>query len=244
MLFTFFVFLHLIATCAAIGTIVVTDMRLAAKLMSYRVVIPRPERFETVMVMVSLVFLYATGIVLVTVGVAERPDYLANGKLQGKLVLVGVLTLNAFILHFRTFPILALSLPVSEWSRRQWLTVAGSVSLSNSLWFFCAFLGVARPWNFQVSGWFVLGTAAGVWACVFLVTHLVLRLGSRDAPRQQPDWVDSTIATLGELARKASQQGGAVRQNASDPSANQQHYGHRISDRRLAGMVDWRGRRN
>ena len=243
MVFTFFVFLHLIATCAAIGTIVVTDMRLAAKLMSYRVVIPRPERFETVMVMVSLVFLYATGIVLVTVGVAERPDYLANGKLQGKLVLVGVLTLNAFILHFRTFPILALSLPVSEWSHRQWLTVAGSVSLSNSLWFFCAFLGVARPWNFQVSGWFVLGTAAGVWACVFLVTHLVLRLGSRDAPRQQPDWVDSTIATLGELARKASQQGVAVRENASDPSANQQHYGRRIADRRVAGMADRRGRR-
>jgi len=154
-----------------------------------------------------------------------------------------VLTLNAFILHFRTFPILALSLPVSEWSRRQWLTVAGSVSLSNSLWFFCAFLGVARPWNFQVSGWFVLGTAAGVWACVFLVTHLVLRLGSRDAPRQQPDWVDSTIATLGGLARKASQPGGAERENASDPSANQQHYGRRLADRRLAGMADRRGRR-
>jgi len=47
--FTLLVFLHLIATCAAIGTIVITDMRLLAKLMGFRVVLPRPERFETVM---------------------------------------------------------------------------------------------------------------------------------------------------------------------------------------------------
>ena len=149
MVFTFFVFLHLIATCAAIGTIVVTDMRLAAKMMDYRVVIPRPERFETVMVTVSLVLLYVTGIVLIAMSLTERPDYLANGKLQAKLVLVGLLTLNAWILHFMAFPILALSRPVSQWTRSQWFTVAASVSLSNSLWFFCAFLGVARPWNFK-----------------------------------------------------------------------------------------------
>ena len=241
MVFTFFVFLHLIATCAAIGTIVVTDMRLAAKLMDYRVVIPRPERFETVMVTVSLVLLYVTGIVLIAMSLTERPDYLANGKLQAKLVLVGLLTLNAWILHFMAFPILALSRPVSQWTRSQWLTVAASVSLSNSLWFFCAFLGVARPWNFKVSAWFVLGVAALVWASVLLLSNLILKLGSRDAPKQQPDWVDSTIATFSDFARMATARAKPVRIDTHEASANQQHYGRRISDRRIGGAADRRG---
>lgn len=50
MLSTIFLFLHLMATCAAIGTIVITDMRLMARVIGYRVVIPPPERFDTVMI--------------------------------------------------------------------------------------------------------------------------------------------------------------------------------------------------
>lgn len=50
MLLTTFLFLHLVATCAAIGTIVITDLRLMATLMDYRVLIPPPQRFETVMI--------------------------------------------------------------------------------------------------------------------------------------------------------------------------------------------------
>ena len=61
MLLTVFVYLHLIATCSAIGTIVITDMRLMAKVLGYSVVIPPPERFETVMISVSLLVLYVTG---------------------------------------------------------------------------------------------------------------------------------------------------------------------------------------
>ncbi len=204
MVLTLLVFLHLLATCAAIGTIVITDMRLVAKMLSYRVVIPRPERFETVMVSVSLLLLYLSGIALVWMQLADNPNYLANGKLQGKLVLVGLLTLNAFVLHFKAFPILGLSWPISRWTRTQWLTVATSVSLSNSLWLFCAFLGVARVWNFTVSLWFVLTVAAVVWLCMFVLANTALAMGSRDAPKTDPDWVDMTIATVSDLARLTS----------------------------------------
>ena len=61
MTLTIVVFLHLIATCGAIGTIVLTDMRLLAKLVGYRVVIPAPQRLETVMISASLLLLYLTG---------------------------------------------------------------------------------------------------------------------------------------------------------------------------------------
>ncbi len=40
MVLTFLVYIHLIATCAAIGTIVMTDLRLIVKVLGNRVVIP------------------------------------------------------------------------------------------------------------------------------------------------------------------------------------------------------------
>jgi NADH:ubiquinone oxidoreductase subunit K len=200
MLKTLLVFAHLIATCAAIGTIVITDLRLAAKAMGYRVVIPPPERFETYLITAALSVLYLTGAAIVWMGWQANPDYLANPKLQAKLVLVAVLTLNAIVLHKMVFPVLSRSRPVSRWSRRDWMVVASSVSLSNSLWFFCAFLGIARPWNGTVSLVFVLTVAASMWAIVFALVNILLTLASRDAPKAKPDWIDSMKASLSDFA--------------------------------------------
>jgi hypothetical protein len=200
MLKTLLVYAHLIATCAAIGTIVITDLRLAAKAVGYRVVIPRPERFETFLITAALSVLYLTGAAIVWMGWQSSPDYLANPKLQAKLVLVAVLTLNAIVLHKMVFPVLSRSRPVSRWSRRDWMVVATSVSLSNSLWFFCAFLGIARPWNGTVSLVFVLAVAVSMWAIVFALVNALLTLSSRDAPKAQPDWIDSMKASLSDFA--------------------------------------------
>ena len=158
-------------------------MRLMAKVVGYRVVIPPPERLETVLISASLLLLYVSGGVLIALGITGNPEYLANGKLQGKLTLVVVLTLNALVLHFRTFPILGCAQPVASWSRLQWLTVSGSVSLSTSTWFYCAFLGVARVWNFSVSVWFVLAVGLAIWALVFLAANAVLMLAAREVPQ-------------------------------------------------------------
>lgn len=197
------VYLHLIATCAAIGTIVITDLRLLAKVLDYRVVIPAPQRFETITIGVALVGLYVTGGALIILGLADRADYLANGKLQGKLVLVVLLTANAFVLHHWVFPILQRSRPVSAWTRGNWLTVALAVSLSNSAWFFAAFLGIARPLNYVVTPGFVLLLALMAWGALFLLVNAVLMLASRDAPKPDPDWIDavkSSWSELGELS--------------------------------------------
>jgi len=200
MLKTLIVYIHLIATCAAIGTIVITDLRLAAKAMGYRVVIPAPERFETVMVSMALALLYMTGAGLVYLGLQANPDFLANQKVQAKLVLVALLTINAFVLHKMVFPVLGRSRPVSRWSRSDWMTVAGSVSLSNSIWFYCAFLGINRVWNGTVSIGFVLGVAFVAWMVLFVLVNVMLSLASRDAPKPQPDWIDSMKASLSDFA--------------------------------------------
>ncbi len=239
MLLTVFLFLHLVATCAAIGTIVITDLRLMATLMDYRVVIPPPQRFETVMITFSLVLLYLTGGVLIAVGLASNPLYLDNAKLQGKLVLVALLTANAFVLHFMLFPLLGRGEPVSHWSRHQLLLVSATVSLSNSLWLYCAFLGVARVWNYSVGLPFVLAVGAGAWLVGFVLVRATLALASRDAPKPERDWIDSTIARMSDFARIAAQHesSGGSRRGAS---ANQHDYGRRLADRRISGPPDRR----
>ncbi|MEY4883946.1 MAG: hypothetical protein RIS34_1800 [Pseudomonadota bacterium] len=200
MIHTFVVFAHLIATCAAIGTIVITDLRLLAKVLGYRVVIPRPERFETIMISVALAMLYLTGGTLLWLGLESNPQYLSNGKLQGKLILVAILTANAFVLHKQVFPILSRSKPVSRWKRLEWTTVASAVSLSNSTWFYCAFLGIARAWNNTVSMTYVVSIAVLAWAIIFLMVNAVLLMASRDAPKERPDWIDSVKASLSDFA--------------------------------------------
>ena len=238
MTLTIVVFLHLIATCGAIGTIVLTDMRLLAKLVGYRVVIPAPQRFETVMISVSLLLLYLTGAILVWIGLQTDPAFLGNPKLQAKLILVGALSLNALVLHYQIFPLLGRGEPLSHWSRKQWLTLSTSVSLSNSLWFFSAFLGVARAWNSIASLWFVLGIAALVWTVVFSIVNLVLLMASRDAPKSNPDWVDLTISTVSDLARLAPAEG--ERRRSRGRGANQSQYGSLQVDRRGARQPDRR----
>ena len=200
MLKTLIVYIHLIATCAAIGTIVITDLRLAAKAMGYRVVIPPPERFETRMISAALAMLYLTGAIIVYLGLQANPDYLTNEKVQAKLVLVALLTVNAVVLHRMVFPILGRSRPVSRWSRGDWTTVALSVSFSNSVWFFCAFLGIARVWNGTVSIGFVLTVALAAWFTIFLLVNVLLKVASRDEPKPKPDWIDSMKSTLSDFA--------------------------------------------
>jgi hypothetical protein len=197
---TLVVYFHLIATCAAIGTIVITDMRIMAKVLGYKVVIPRPERFETRMISAALLFLYASGSVLVWQGLRSNPEYLSNPKLQAKLVLVVLLTANAFFLHLKIFPILGRSKPVSRWSDAEWVTVAVGVSLSNSLWFFCAFLGIARAWNNTVPMLFVLVVAIAIWAGFFMLINMALVLASREAAKGKSDWIDLMKTLLSNLA--------------------------------------------
>lgn len=182
----------------AIGVIVMTDMRLLAKLAGYRVVIPPPERFETRMITVALSVLILTGAAIVAMGLAADPKYLSNPKLQAKLLLVAALCANAFALHYVTFPRLARVRPVSSWSLRDHLSVALPVGMSNALWFYCAFLGIARPWNFRVSIALVLVISVVLVLLVACAVFTALQFAARDEPQRHPDWIDSIKARLSD----------------------------------------------
>jgi hypothetical protein len=191
----------------AIGIIVTTDLRLVAKVLGGQARVPPPQRFETVIIAVALLTLYLTGGALVLLGLAERPDYLLNGKLQGKLILVALLTVNALTLHRLVFPILQHVRPVSHWRRREWMTVALAVSLSNSIWFFSAFLGIARNWNYLVPPGFVLFIALLAWGVFFLLVNAVLLIASRDVPKARPDWIDAVKSSCSDYAATGASRG-------------------------------------
>lgn len=190
-------FIHLLSTCLALGTIFLTDARLLGKMFGYRVVIPRPSQLDTRIITAALVVLCLSGATLVFWGFQERADYLANPKLQVKVALVALLVANAFVLHFRVFPILERGEPLARWRPAQLNLVALSVGLSNSLWVYCAFLGIARPWNYAMMGGEVAFFGLSLWALVAMGLRFLLALAARDEPDGDPDWMDSVKARLG-----------------------------------------------
>lgn len=197
-------FAHLLGTCVALGAIVATDLRLLGRLAQARVRIAPPNPFVMRLISVALAVLYVSGACLVWIGWSTDPACLTNPKLQGKLILVLLLSLNALVLHHITFPGLARGRRVARWKPRDFLRVAVPVALSNALWMYCAFLGIARPWNHTVGLEFVLGTAAAVFGMALAGVSLMLAVAAQDRtgrePGRKPGLIDAMKRQMAWLA--------------------------------------------
>jgi hypothetical protein len=204
MLSLLLVFAHLLAASMALGAIVATDLRLLSKLAQDRTRIAPPNAFVARIVVVALLVLYATGAAIVWRGVLERPDYLANPKLQAKLALVVLLTINAFVLHRLSFPRLARGRRVARWHASDWIAVGIPVGVSNFLWMFVAFLGVARAWNDTMPFGDVMAVAAigyGVAQSVVFAILAVAASGADPVANPRAAFVRRRLASLGNLGR-------------------------------------------
>ena len=198
----FILYSHLLATCTALGVIIATDLQLLGKLTKPGLRIESPGKYVERLIMASLAVLYVTGGFLIWLGLQDRPDYLLNPKLVGKLVLVGVLTANAVVLHHLVFPRLPKMKTLADWSVQDRLSIAMPVALSNSLWMFCAFLGIARPWNHTVSFSFVLITATALWLVTLAGITAILMVAAQDRTGMEPNWIDALKRRLGALAAR------------------------------------------
>lgn len=204
MLHTLLVFGHLLATSMALGAIVATDLRLLSKLSQDKVRIAPPNPFVTRIVMLALLLLYVTGGAIIVQGLGERADYLDNPKLQVKIGLVVLLTLNAFVLHHVTFPRLARGRRVPRWHLGDWIVVAVPVATSNFLWMFIAFLGIARPWNYSMPMRDILEIAAALYLVVQLGVFTILAMAGRNVQPDHTGWADRlarSLAAVGSLGR-------------------------------------------
>lgn len=212
MLKLFVLYAHLLGTCLALGLVLATDLRVLSRVLAWDAVIEPPSRFVRGAIGFALIVLLASGAVLVALGLAADPHYLANPKLQGKLLLVTLLCANATLLHHRVFPLLKRARPVSRWRAAQRHAVAVAVGLSSSLWLYCAFLGIARPWNQVVPLATVLQIGAGLWLVFALATHFALALAARRLPYGQAVGLTRAKAVLRTLAAAGA------RQHTSDQS--------------------------
>ena len=199
------VFAHLLAASMALGAIVATDLRLLSKLSQDRLRIAPPNEFVARIVVVALLMLYVTGGAIVAQGVLERPDYLTgNPKLQAKMLLVVLLTLNAFVLHKLTFPRLARGRRVARWHAADWILVAVPVAMSNFLWMFVAFLGIARPWNYSMPLRDILEVAAALYIVAQVGVFAILAMASRNVEPERKgvgNALRRSLASLGSLGK-------------------------------------------
>src|SRR5687767_4054489 len=110
---------HLLATCVALGSVLMTDWTLYRS-RRHRL---RPGavfrlRSTARVVMASLIVLWVTGLALVWFGCsAESVQFLSNEKLWAKFSVVLVLTLNGALLHRVVFPHIACHTVLTELPR-------------------------------------------------------------------------------------------------------------------------------
>lgn len=102
------VYAHLIACCAAIGLILMSDIAMVRQLISGD---PRermdPHHLQELQntVAMALAALWATGVAIVALDTSFKGwEYFANPKLQAKITVVCLLTLNGVLLHHRVLP--------------------------------------------------------------------------------------------------------------------------------------------
>lgn len=151
------VYLHLIACCVAIGLVLKSDVDMVKSLLRRdRAADPEHTRemksLKTV-VGLALAVLWATGVAIVTLDAVTKGgwQYFENPKIQAKILIVVLLTLNGVVLHNLVLPWLekAGSLLNLSFHRIALATFAGTVS--GVSWMYAAMLGVGRPLSWKYS---------------------------------------------------------------------------------------------
>lgn len=160
-------YVHLLATCIALGSVVVTDWWLfKGRLHQLRAGARGRLIFTTRVVQAALVVLWITGIALVWLSYLENPLTLLNQKLWGKIAVVIALSFNGLVLHRAVFPrLINDQLSFSDLTNKQQREFAALGAVSSASWLFAAFIGVARQWNFAVTYTAILA----LYFCVLIV---------------------------------------------------------------------------
>jgi hypothetical protein len=148
------VYLHLVACCVAIGTVFMSDLRMVRSLLAADDQTVDGDHLASLQTTVGrcLLALWITGALLIGMDISVKDwSVLANPKIQAKIAVVALLTLNGFALHGMVLPalrrvncILHLNM-----SMRQFAALTGAIS--GVSWLYAAALGVGRPLNWKYS---------------------------------------------------------------------------------------------
>ncbi|MFC5473627.1 hypothetical protein [Paraherbaspirillum soli] len=150
------VYAHLIACCVAIGLVLTSDIAMIKQLINGDALDHSDNTHLADLkktVSLSLIALWITGIAIVWMDVSGKGlVYFLNPKMQAKITIVVLLTINGFLLHSTVMPALqkAGSLLKLSFSQRTLALFTGAVS--GVSWFYAAMLGVGRPlaWKYSL----------------------------------------------------------------------------------------------
>ncbi|MFC5522168.1 hypothetical protein [Polaromonas jejuensis] len=150
------VYIHLIACCVAIGLVLTSDIAMVKQLLQGDSNEPVDHKhLDSLQKTVSraLAVLWVTGVTFIVWDVSAKGwGYMANPKIQAKIGLVVLLTINGVLLHKTVLPLMqkAGSLLKLTFNQRLLALFAGSVS--GVTWFYAAFIGVGRPlaWKYSL----------------------------------------------------------------------------------------------
>ena len=150
------VYFHLIACCVAIGLVLTSDIAMVKQLLKGDTSGHHDDAHMDSLqktVSLALVALWITGIAIVGIDYAGKGmEYFLNPKIQAKIGIVVLLTVNGFVLHRAVLPALkkAGSLLKLSFSLRMLALFSGA--FSGVSWFYAAMLGVGRPlaWKYSL----------------------------------------------------------------------------------------------
>lgn len=166
------VYVHLIACSVAIGSIVVSDFAVVRQLISgdpYQGQDNEHLQQLQSAVTFALLALWLTGAVIIAIDVAAKGlGYFDNPKLQAKIIIVCLLTLNGVLLHNTVLPMMkkAKSLLRLTWSQAAFALFVGTLSAIS--WFYAAFLGIGRHLSWKYPLMQLLAPHTALIACAFL----------------------------------------------------------------------------
>jgi len=150
------VYVHLIACCVAIGLVLTSDIAMVKQLLKGDASGHHDDaHMESLQktVVLALVALWITGVAIVGIDYAGKGmEYFLNPKIQAKIGIVVLLTINGVVLHSAVLPALkkAGSLLKLSFSLRMLALFSGA--FSGVSWFYAAMLGVGRPlaWKYSL----------------------------------------------------------------------------------------------
>lgn len=161
---TYFVLLHLLGLVIGLGSVTTLDFYLLKFLRGDTVTRSDAQLVHLVSLLAAagLAALWVSGIGFMTLAWFNNPALFDSPKVQAKLLIVGVLTINGAILHFKVLPQVARAVgrPLfckqgSTRSDRIMMRVCGAVSAAS--WWTPFFLGTVRELNYAAPIWVFLG---------------------------------------------------------------------------------------
>ncbi|MFT3957016.1 MAG: hypothetical protein QM722_22350 [Piscinibacter sp.] len=149
------VYVHLIACCVAIGLVLTSDLAMVRQLFNGDLDDKLDDAHLTTLkntVAVALGVLWLSGLAVVLLDSAAKGwQYFANPKLQAKIAIVVLLTINGIVLHHRVLPWIRKAGSLLRLSYGQSLLATLTGAVSGVSWFYAAMLGVGRPLSWKYS---------------------------------------------------------------------------------------------